>query len=392
MRYVISASKEPPKKPSLARKKSISLCMIVRNEASGLERTLTSVTDLVSEIIVVDTGSTDETVTIAKRYATKVLNYRWENDFAKARNFSISHAKAEWILVLDGDEIISKESHQVISDLTSLGRDFAFVFTQRHYTNDPRINGFEVCKGEYPELESGIGGYFESSLVRLFPRHKKIYYSNRLHELVEPSLLALPHLRILYSGVRIHHYGHLKSDRTFKNELYLTLGKEKIADNPNDWKAHYELATELCMNGKFPESINYFFRSITLNQKYRDAWVGLGYTLGEVGRYEESLKAVTKALELDPHYPESYINYGVVLMRLRKYEESVLVFKRSLELNPRSVITLLNLGESYLQLRNFTESKKAFLLALEYQPENQKAKEFLDFLQKVLVNTNTATV
>ncbi|RPI67925.1 MAG: glycosyltransferase family 2 protein, partial [Geobacteraceae bacterium] len=86
---------------------SVSLCMIVKNEQSHLARCLRSVKPLVDEMIVVDTGSSDRTQDIAKIFGAKVFEFPWNNDFSKARNFSLSKAAGNWILVLDADETIS---------------------------------------------------------------------------------------------------------------------------------------------------------------------------------------------------------------------------------------------------------------------------------------------
>ena len=90
-------------------KKTISLCMIVKDEEEFLPGCLESVKEAVDEIIIVDTGSTDRTVEIAKSYGAKVYFHPWENDFSKARNYSISYATGDWIMYLDADEELFKE-------------------------------------------------------------------------------------------------------------------------------------------------------------------------------------------------------------------------------------------------------------------------------------------
>ncbi len=87
----------------------ISLCMIVKNEEENLGRCLKSVQDLVDEIIVVDTGSTDKTVEIAKEYGAKVHYFKWCNDFSAARNESLKYASKNWILIMDGDDEFCSE-------------------------------------------------------------------------------------------------------------------------------------------------------------------------------------------------------------------------------------------------------------------------------------------
>ena len=89
---------------------SISLCMIVKDEQDVLKRCLESVKNIVDEIIIVDTGSTDNTIEIAKEYTHKIYHLKWENDFAKARNYSLSKATKDYILWLDADDYLDNES------------------------------------------------------------------------------------------------------------------------------------------------------------------------------------------------------------------------------------------------------------------------------------------
>ncbi|MGD9363943.1 MAG: tetratricopeptide repeat protein, partial [Desulfobacterales bacterium] len=89
-----------------SKKSSVSVCMIIKDEEKYLARCLASVKPIVDEMIVVDTGSSDRSKDIAIAFGARVYDYEWENDFAKARNYSISKASGEWILILDGDEVI----------------------------------------------------------------------------------------------------------------------------------------------------------------------------------------------------------------------------------------------------------------------------------------------
>ena len=90
----------------------ISLCMIVKNEEDVLNNCLSTVYDLVDEIIIVDTGSTDKTKEIASKYTNKIYDFKWVDDFAKARNFSFEKATKDYILWLDADDIILEEDRQ----------------------------------------------------------------------------------------------------------------------------------------------------------------------------------------------------------------------------------------------------------------------------------------
>ena len=85
----------------------LSLCMIVKNEQEDLPKCLEAVKKFVDEIIIMDTGSTDKTKEVAKKFTKNVFDFKWKNDFAAARNESLKHATGDWILCLDADEVIS---------------------------------------------------------------------------------------------------------------------------------------------------------------------------------------------------------------------------------------------------------------------------------------------
>ena len=90
----------------------ISLCMIVKNEEAVLARCLDSIKDLMDEIIIVDTGSTDRTKEIAAGYTDQIYDFAWVDDFAAARNFAFSKASMPYIYTADADEVVSEENRQ----------------------------------------------------------------------------------------------------------------------------------------------------------------------------------------------------------------------------------------------------------------------------------------
>ena len=91
---------------------TISLCMIVKNEEAVLARCLDSIADLMDEIIIVDTGSTDHTKEIAAKYTSQVYDFKWTSDFSAARNFSFSKANMDYIYAADADEILDDFNHE----------------------------------------------------------------------------------------------------------------------------------------------------------------------------------------------------------------------------------------------------------------------------------------
>ncbi len=117
---------------------TVSLCMIVKNEEDNLPRCLESIKDIVDEIIIVDTGSTDKTVEIAKSYGAKVYYLKWNNNFSEARNESLKYATKDWILILDGDDELRaqyKENFKVLLN-SNLDEKTIYFFETLSYYGD----------------------------------------------------------------------------------------------------------------------------------------------------------------------------------------------------------------------------------------------------------------
>ncbi len=96
---------------------TFSLCMIVKNEAATLDRCLSGIADLMDEIIIVDTGSTDDTKAIAAKYTDRIYDYAWRDNFSDARNYSFSKANCDYIYAPDADEVIDKVNHDRFMNL-----------------------------------------------------------------------------------------------------------------------------------------------------------------------------------------------------------------------------------------------------------------------------------
>lgn len=366
--------KKKPKKKTVNQPPTISLCMIAKNEAAFLAQCLDSVKSIVSEIVLVDTGSTDDTVRIAEEYGAIVLHRPWDNDFSAPRNLSIQHATGDWILILDADEAIATSDLKELQALTRK-KNRAFEFLQRHYSNDQRLSAFEPCRGEYPEWERNYGGYFTSNLCRLFPNHHQFEYRNRVHELVEHSIHENKHFVIERTRIPIHHYGHTPEVRAKKKKtsLYTPLGARKVQEDPLNWKNHYELAVENNCNDRKLESVFSFRTAAALNPGYVQTWVNLGYVLNELRAFGSALEALNRALRLEPESAEAHCNIAVTYMRLQRpmFAESHL--RRALEIKPTYVNALCNLGQVYYQNRRLADAEQCYRKALDMFPKNVHA-------------------
>ena len=140
-----------------AKGETLSLCMIVKNEERNLVRCLSSVKSAVDEMIVVDTGSTDRTKELAAAFGAKVFDFDWDEDFSSARNFSLSKATGDWILVIDADETVSSRDHETIRDFIqkSPAGTGGYYLTTRNYVIEPNTAGWVANDGSYRDEEAG---------------------------------------------------------------------------------------------------------------------------------------------------------------------------------------------------------------------------------------------
>jgi glycosyltransferase involved in cell wall biosynthesis len=165
---------------------SLSVCMIVKNEEENLPRALASVKGVADELIVVDTGSTDKTVEIAREFGAKVFHFEWCNDFSAARNESLRHATKDYVLWLDGDDEFQADHKNELRKILKTNQGKAFHFLVQLLIQDR--------KEEYYQ-------------IRLFPRRKDILFEGQVHEQPNYSLRRVG-IPTLATPLRIVHHGY----------------------------------------------------------------------------------------------------------------------------------------------------------------------------------------
>ncbi|UCD56421.1 MAG: tetratricopeptide repeat protein [Candidatus Hydrogenedentota bacterium] len=362
-RHAMAAGKRP----------TISLCMIVRNEEKYLKQCIQSARKAADEIIVVDTGSEDGTVEIARRLGARIFHHPWNNDFSEARNFSISHATSDWILYLDADEVLTRDACARIRNLTKRSGTMGYILIQRNYTNDSGVAGWRPCETSRPEA-GGYAGWFPAPIVRLFRNHPEIRFEGAVHELVDYSISHLEG-KIELTDVAIHHYGKVR-DLDYirsKQELYLNLGIEKAAGQPNDAKAHYELGVQYLELGLSEKGIRSLKRSLELNPDQPKAHCDLGVALERCGRLPDAADHYANALKLDPENSQALVNLGAAYARMGRFDEASDLFDRALKLSPNDPIALNNVGSKLFIEGQFEEAAQWYSRAVSLNPSYAQA-------------------
>ena len=183
---------------------TISLCMIVKNEEKVLARCLDGIKSAVDEIIITDTGSTDKTKETALKYTDKVFDYKWNDDFSAARNFSFSKGTCDFLMWLDADDIITPENAEKLLELKN------------------RLDGVDAVMMKYntafDENGSPTFSYYRERLIRRSAPHK---WRGRVHEAIECKG------NILYSDIFINHASVKKEYGTRNLDIYEKQGKNE---------------------------------------------------------------------------------------------------------------------------------------------------------------------
>jgi GT2 family glycosyltransferase/Tfp pilus assembly protein PilF len=319
-------------KKSKNKKNTVSLCMIVKNEEEYLARCLKSVKPVVDEMIIVDTGSTDSTKEIARAFGAKVYDYEWADNFAEARNFSISKASGSWTFHLDADEVISSHDYAAFRKIIrqSATKRIAFLINTRNYTMDVNQVGWTANDGHYEKEESATG-WIPSEKVRLFRKDRNIRFDYHIHELVEPSLKKAG-VELKKCSIPVHHYGKLNKEKSNKKlEIYYQIGRKKLDQTGGNAVAIRELAIQAEIIGKHDEAIELWERFIAIEPNEPNAYINMGISYCSLGNYEGVVETAKKAMRLEPDLKEAHYNYALGKLHLGRVEEAVSTLEKLLE-------------------------------------------------------------
>lgn len=300
--------------------KLITLSMIVKNEEARLEDCLRSVEGIVDEIVIVDTGSTDNTITIAESYGAKIFHFPWNGDFSSARNEALKFCTGKWILYLDADERIHSEAKMFLRNMVSEMPDEvgALLCTIR----SPHRQGEEKSElhtGAYPRLFRNYG-------------YPLIKFQGRVHEQISPSIVALQK-SIVASEIVIDHIGYDLDKQEMEKKL----------------KRNYEL----------------LLQHVREEPQNAYAWFQLGQTLARMNVNREAEEALKLSLQIGDLAPHIQASAMAVLAQIcgnnKRFEDALRWANESLQTVPEQIFAVHLKAYALLYLGRYSESEKAFL-------------------------------
>ena len=270
------AHRKPLKKDKKSGPARISVCMMVKDEEDMLPGCLDSIKPVADEIIVVDTGSTDRTIEIARSYGAKIYHHPWENDFSKHRNQSISYANGDWFLIIDADERLNSDK----LDIPRMKESLSTLPSEVHVLL-ATVNDFD--------REGVIKVIFKSP--RLFRSGMGAHYEGTVHN--QPKVIG----GVMPSDLEILHYGYdLAPDKMEAKFIRTkTLLKRRIEENPEDFEAYFYLSNIYASRKKYLEAVEYGEKCLQYlpethprKSLYQGAYYSIGLSHTELKDYQKA--------------------------------------------------------------------------------------------------------
>jgi glycosyltransferase involved in cell wall biosynthesis len=299
----------------------LSILMIVKNEETHLPRCLDSLHGLADEIIVVDTGSTDQTVSIASKKGAGVFHEPWQDDFSKARNRSILEARGKWLLWMDADDLLPSGEHSKLRALIRQEKRSAYSF---------------IVENEY---EGRRGQAFRQ--IRLFPAGPGIQFQGRIHESLSGSLKQAG-LPVEPADVRILHTGYgTAAEREKKLRRNHALLQEEYKSHPEDPAVLMELGNSFFQMKEYEKALEFYALIENLpgaGEKQRDIYqaapVLMGTALFEQGLLEDAKYWFRKAITRFPEGLAAHYYLGQIAIRQNEPDTLLYMCEKVISLNP----------------------------------------------------------
>lgn len=301
----------------------ISACYIAKNEAENLAKSIKSLKNQVNEIVVVDTGSTDNTIVVARRLGARVYSFPWQDDFSKARNFALSKAKGEWLVLLDADEYFTAKTAGNIRQVIRQAQQADGLLIQ--------MVNYDVDKEE-------IQDYFYQ--LRIVCNQQGLHYEGKIHEELKLSDgKSMKFLRIPPEMLEIYHTGYASSVSRQKLERNLRLLQQAL----DNGKSEADLARYFCdcyLGLGDMEKCTYYG---WLDVKKGRQSVNFGSRCHRVlmayygGRNDgESISKRRQLAEISveqyPEVPDFWAEYSECLYQTGEYAQAIAAMEKALEL------------------------------------------------------------
>lgn len=284
--------------------------MIVKDEEEILQQCLESVKDLVDEMIIVDTGSTDRTKEIAKKYTEKIYDFQWIDDFSAARNYSFSKATMDYIFWLDADDVLLKEDQEKFKQMKKeLSLDIDTVSMLYHIAFD--------------EFNNPTFSYRRNRLVK---RERNFQWHGVVHEYLEYGG------NILQSDIAVTHRKMERKQNRKASDRNLKIYEKQLAEGktftPRDL---FYYANELKDHKQYEKAIQYYLKFLDTKKGWIEDQIRACIQMAECFRFmgdlEGEIDALLKSLSYDVPRPEVSCRMGDLYKEKKLYEKAIIWYQ-----------------------------------------------------------------
>lgn len=308
---------------------TLSVCMIVRDEEKNIGRCLESIRGIADELIVVDTGSVDNTKAIAAGFGARLYDFEWVDDFSKARNYSLEKATGDWILMLDGDDEFERRDAPCLKELINK-EDAAdiYIFNTICYIGE-RAGNEKILNVN----------------IRLFRNIPELKYQGRIHESI---ISGRPDIKLAAAGISIYHYGYLNGNvmEHDKRNRNMRILEQQLEEQPDSPYFLFCMGNEYFALSQLEKSLEYFISSFEKCNR-KDIYVPklliriiMAYQLLE--NYEKAMAYIDEALSLYPEYTDVEYIRGTIYHSMGIITKAVKSFNKCLEMGePPSVLNFI---------------------------------------------------
>jgi tetratricopeptide (TPR) repeat protein len=300
----------------------VSLCMIVRDEEKTLDRALRSVADLVQDIVIVDTGSTDATRSIASKWRARLVDFAWADDFAAARNESLRLAQGDWIFWLDADEFIDADNKRLLQQLFGMLKQSNCVYMMKQWSISEQPGGSTLVVDH----------------ARLFRNRPGLAWKYRIHEQILPSLQGLGD-KVVFTDIRLTHHGYQDSQtRKQKLQRNLRILLKQAEELPDEPFTLFNLAGTYHDLGNTDQAVPLLTQAVEKAPKgagfLGKAHVLLAQHQREHGNTAQALAWCQRGKKLLPRSPELWFEEGLVHKAMGNMAAAQNCFECILRLEP----------------------------------------------------------
>lgn len=365
-------------------KNTLSLTLIVKNEAHHLPQALRYAHIFADEIIIIDTGSTDNTKEIARKYTEKVYDYKWINDFSAARNFGISKCTKDFVIWLDADDYMTRSVALKIKSLMSGIIEWDYYLIPYHYT---------------------YGKYGNSRLIfyreRIFRNKKGIKFQYPIHECIDVPTDA----KVVYDNkIQIFHKTLKRWENNTRRNKAILLKSLKTKEYISNYRFWWLLGREYAAEQNNTKSIKISLKSISLlpdsHGKQRSQQlmeIAVLYTREK--EYENALEYAVRSIGAYNLWREPYFEAGRALWYLGRFDEALQMFLSCTHIHQPSDDSSFDmgiyggpllhdwLGLTYDRLDDYDNAIKHVKKALRYTPNDKRLKSLSLYWQEKLIES-----